>query len=196
MSEFFSNVWLWISTNIPYVVSVISSADFIATAGALFAIFKSNKSTKNNTLSIKDVNKTMKTFTNIDEDVQVLKEDVHTTSNAVDANSKELSKMQTQLDEFVSNIDNKLNAIIEVQRIVYSTIKDDTIRASVNNVLVSAKHLGTKAKAELQSEIDELKKSIKNTVENISNVVNDKLDEVSEKTVGNVDTNVDSYTRY
>lgn len=81
----------------------------------------------------------------------------------------------TNLANCISLVNEKLDAIIEVQSIVYSTIKDPKARANVANILTSAKHLAEQTKAELINKLDSLKKELetqsKKSQENIQNVV-------------------------
>lgn len=168
MIEWFENIWEWIISNRDNIVTFISSTDFAATLAAVFALFKWNKSTKRNTLSIDDVNGTMKRQQSIEGDVLDTKTEVHDVNSKVDVVREEvldcLSKtelIESRLNQLTDELMTKLNAMLEVQNIVYATIKDDAIRNAVNSVIVSAKHSDANSKIKLQEELDKLRDELK-----------------------------------
>ena len=168
MIEWFENIWEWIIANRDNIVTFITSTDFAATVAAVFALFKWNKSTKRNTLSIDDVNGTMKKQQSIEGDVLDTKTEVHDVNSKVDVVREEildcLSKtelIESRLNQLTDELMTKLNAMLEVQNIVYATIKDDAIRNAVNSVIVSAKHSDANSKIKLQEELDKLRDELK-----------------------------------
>ena len=90
---------------------------------------------------------------------------------------KELKAKNLDLEARVSFLEQKLDAIIDVRSIVYSTIRDETVRQNVANILTSAKFSGDSTKAEMQQETTRLKEAIEATVA----VANDAVNKNKEK---------------
>ena len=198
MSEFFTNLWIWLTTNLQYILSIVTSADFIMTGATVFTLFKNIKSTKSNTLSITSIKETIKTFNSMDEDVKNLDRGLKECASEIGGFSEKLSHISKSLEEFKEDCNTKINAMLEVQSIVYSTIKDDTIRTSVNSILINAKHSDTKSKVALQEEINNLKEQLENSVNSIGVAINDTLDKVSATSLGPINTekHKEEFTRY
>ena len=194
MIEFIQNIWTWIDINLPYLTSLFSSTTFAGVITMMVIICKNITSTNKNTLSINSIQDSFKNVNNLKSDVKTLKDDTESLTERVDVYNERVANLTNNVDVFIQDYSAKVDAILEVQRIVYSTIKDDTIRNSVNSILVDAMHSSTKVKMELQKELEDLKKNIKDTVDSVTAVVNDTIDK-AENVVGKIE-NDDSYTRY
>ena len=65
----------------------------------------------------------------------------------------------------------KVNAMLDVQSLVYQTIKDEATRTAVNNILTNAKYAVTAQRAELIKELNALKEeTAKQNAENNARV--------------------------
>ena len=194
MIEFIQNIWTWIDINLPYLTSLFSSTTFAGVITMIVIICKNITSTNKNTLSINSIQDSFKNVNNLESDVKTLKDNSESLTKRVEVYNERVANLTNNVDVFIQDYSAKVDAILEVQRIVYSTIKDDTIRNSVNSILVDAAHSSTKVKMELQKELEDLKKNIKDTVDPVTAVVNDTIDK-AENVVGKIE-NDDSYTRY
>jgi gas vesicle protein len=109
---------------------------------------------------------------NVQTEVSNLKNDI---TDAVDK--------VTHLENTVKQLDDelliKMNAMLEVQNIVYSTIKDDNIRNSVNSILIAAKHSDAKSKAKLQEELDALREELKEKNAELDAAVSKMVDKIT-----------------
>lgn len=168
MTEWFNNIWEWILINKDNVLACINSTDFVATMATVIALFKTIRTTKANTLSIDDVNMTFKKQQDMSTDLEGVKADVNEIKLQVIEIGKSVNTCMEKIihtENTVRQLDDELlakaNAMLEVQSIVYSTIKDDNIRTGVNSILVAAKHSDAKSKAKLQSELDALRNELK-----------------------------------
>ena len=96
-----------------------------------------------------------------------------------------LLKVQDFVKDFETKIENtlasqtlKVDAMIEVQSIVYSTIKDEKVRNTVANVLTAAKYADTATRLELKREIEALKNEVKEKSHQLSECVKNASDRV------------------
>jgi hypothetical protein len=160
MMEFFYNIYLGLMENKDQILMFLTSSSFISLVVALIGLWRTSKTTKANTSS-----------TNSLKDALDANSKVVGNSDIAVSNTEEIKTFLLKLDErlaaFEAKVDNKLmtqaekvNAIIEVQSIVYSTIKDEKVRNTVNNLLVNAKYAETATRAELKRQIEDLKKEV------------------------------------
>ena len=78
-----------------------------------------------------------------------------------------------------------MNAVLEVQSVVYSTIKDETIRKNVSGILMDAKYSETATRASLEAEVENLRKKVNEKIEVIKDVVEDTAVKVKKVTANN-----------
>lgn len=185
MNEWLDSIWEWILVNKDNLLAFITSTDFVTTMATAVALFKSMKATSLNTLSINSVNNTMKKQQVIESDVVDTKSMVSGVSNEVACIKQEVSnciervnKVEQLVIEQDEEIITKLNAMLEVQGIVYATIKDDAIRNSVNSVVIAAKHCDASSKVKLQEELESLRAELKAKNEELDAAVNKVVEKV------------------
>ena len=187
MIEFFNNIGNWFMTNKDAILLYISSGQFLVIVGMIAEMVKVIKSVKNNTKSTGDLNNSVK------ENRKLLNR-----TESVEKNTDEIAKIQAEIkDQYSKSWEkiqetlelqtNKINTVIEVQSIVYSTIKDEKVRNTVNNLLTTAKYAETATRAELQRQVEELKETVADKVQQINELVNEKV----EKVVSTVNPDVD-----
>ena len=173
MSEFFYNIGVWFAENRDNILTFVTSTNFVALLGLTFTILKDCKSRKNNTASVNNFSETLKAQNTSADMMNSL------ASDSVEVNAKmsevmsRLAYVKTMQEEF----NQKVDTLLEVFTIVYSTIKDDKIRNSVNTLLISAKHYGAQTKAELENEIKRLKQDL----DKYMTMAKDKADEAVSK---------------
>lgn len=180
IKAFALSIWSWVCTHKDEITAFIMSGQFASLVGALILLIRQVKQVKNNTSSTNTLNKTLEntntmsnSITNLDCNFILLKRENESLR-------EELRETEEQLKISNSEITNKLNAIIEVQSIVYSTIRDDTVRQSVNNILNNARYSDKSIKTQLEAQIEELKTNYANEVGNLTRYVNDSLSKVSD----------------
>ena len=108
------------------------------------------------------------------------------------ATNDQLLTVQTDLDAFKKEtydaldvLVQKMNAVLEVQSLVYSTIKDETIRKNVSGILMDAKYAETATRASLEAEVESLRKKVNEKIEVIKDVVEDTAVKVRKVTNNN-----------
>ena len=139
MVKFFKNIFKWIVNNSQILTLILAVIGFAAVIFACYYLIKRFKSVvdKSNDTS------TRQNFSSI-------------TNNVIDAMSTSIGNVENRIDV----LQQKLNAILDVQSIVYSTIKDETARKNINNLLITAKLAETSRVADLENEIERLKNEI------------------------------------
>lgn len=197
MIEFFESCWAWFVENRDNIVAFFTSSDFLATVVAIFTIVRSSKSTKKNTLSMDNVTAALTANNSIADDVAATKNSGELALTELKYCENKIDIVEDKLREFDIAITSKVDAMMEVMSIVYSTIKDDAIRNSVSSVLVTAKHATDASKAQLEAEVDELKAKIEELTKTTTATVNETIDEIKSKiTSSKTDKKTNVNTRY
>lgn len=186
MMEWINNIWNWILENQSNITTFVSSSSFVAICGLLASIIRSNKNVKDNTLSIQTVNKSVAAsqvikddVDNVNNSVLVLNDNVLDCITQVKLCTDAVNKITEVFDEYCNELMAKTNAMVEVQNIVYSTIKDDAVRTAVNTVLLNAKYSDNGSKLKLQEEVAALKEEISSKNEELNKALEAMVERVS-----------------
>lgn len=180
MIAFFESCWKWFIDNRDNVIAFFTSTSFLATVTLILTFVKQLKSTNKNTLTLSGVEKAIRSCNNISNNVNNIESEV----------SKLLANVQSCEAEIVKSkednvlLNKKIDSIMEVMSIVYSTIKDDAIRNSVSSILITAKHEGDATKAQLEEQIETLKAEIEQLMNNANTVVSETVDKVKTAVIG------------
>ena len=183
MIEFFKSIGTWIVENKDSIVAVLMSSQFIAFVTMLFNLIKSKKGTTQNTevskkliVKLDELNEKLEEFNEIKSTVSEL---IKVTNNI----EIELSKSNSNTELVIS----KLNAQLDAQCTVWSTIKDDKLRELVTNIVTNAKYLETSDVSNLRKQLIELEQKLSEQADNIKKDVADTVKQVN-KTVKSNDT--------
>lgn len=179
MMEFFSNIWAGILENKDKIILFLTSSQFIGFLTAIVALYKSNKNTKANTKSANDLNDALIANTKNCEDSELAANNTAEIKMFLSKMDEKFNELETKLDSKLDAHTAKMNAIIEVQSIVYSTIKDEKVRSTVNNLLTNAKYSETATRAELKLQIESLKNEVAEKAAALAEFVNSTSNKVA-----------------
>lgn len=174
MMEFVRNCYVWVAENYKEITMTLTSAQFISIISAIAIFFKNIKSSKDNTAATKTLNSTMKNTNSMYESIASLKGELE----IVKTENKALEEGLRETLEFLNTHTVKLNAMLEVQSVVYSTIKDDKIRNTVNSLLINAKYSENASRAKLQKEVESLRAKVAEKMNDVQNIVDNTADVV------------------
>ena len=177
MVEFFRNIGTWLVEHKDGIVVFFTSSNFIAFISTIILIVKQIAATKASITEVSTANETLTKTNILAENVKDVSDTAKLTETEVQNLKDNVAEMENKLNKALSFLEQKLDAIIDVQSIVYSTIRDETVRQNVANILTSAKFFGDSTKAEMQQEITRLKEAIEATVA----VANDAVNKNKEK---------------
>lgn len=160
MVEFFQSIYRWLAEHKDQIIAFLTSTNFAGIVSMIVITIKQTKATKIGTLSMNNLIAPLKEVNALATRVG----DAADTSNTILTN---IATLQNKITDITNNITKtldvvqyKVNSMLEVQSLVYSTIKDDNIRANVANILTTAKLSEDATRAELEKQIEELKKII------------------------------------
>lgn len=178
VKSFALSIWQWFVNNEDVILAFFMSGQAMSFVAALVMLVKNLKETKDNTKSSEilkeslDTNNEMKsTVLNLDENFKLLKSEN-------DSLRKELKETEDTLENKNKEILNKLNSILEVQTIVYSTIRDDSVRTTVNTILNNARYSEDNFKESLEKQIDEFKNTYNSELQKVNELVSKSIEDV------------------
>lgn len=153
MIEWFQSIGNWIVTNKDAIVTTLSA---VATSGVgvnLWQFFKNRKIVTENTKNASELVAALK-------ENELLKPAVAKVEDALSIVKDKQGALEKKVIDSINGIDilvTKVNAILDVQSLVYQTIKDESTRIAVNNILTNAKYAVTEQRAQLIKELNALK---------------------------------------
>lgn len=173
------NCWLWFLDNKDTIIAWFMSGQAVSVIASFVMLIRNAKQIKSNTDSTNTLNGTLENTNVMKDDLDTLKQKVVTLADENEKLSNSVVELETKLSDSNKLIASKLDAIIEVQSIVYSTIRDDSVRQTVNTILNNARYSNTNFKEQLESEISGLKAEFETKIADISKGMTDAIDKVS-----------------
>lgn len=167
MMEFIKSCLQWVAENHDKIIMTVTSAQFVSLISAIVLIVKSCKKTDANVLSSKTLDKTLADTNNGLKKVDSVDKNLVDAKNEITMLKAEFEVLKTETADSFNTILGKVNAMLEVQSVVYSTIKNDTVRDTVNNLLVNARYAETATRAKLKQEVEELKVKVNERVNDV-----------------------------
>lgn len=149
MKEFFVNIANWFMIHKDEIIVTLTT--FI-TSG-VFA----------NIIALIRQHKALKATTDAADNLANTSEKVEAIGQAVIKLHEENEVLTAKVNETVSTMDillTKVNAMLDVQSLVYATIKDEKTRVAVNNILTNAKYAVTEQRAKLLEQLATLREQI------------------------------------
>ena len=177
MIEWIKNCWRYILDNSDAILTILTSTQFIALATAVCGLIKSNKSNKESKKTTEQNTEKLNTLND------ALNKVTETNEKLMKTNNELIKTIDTQKDELKTlkeenNIlTEKVDIMLEVQSVVYSTIKDDTIRTNVNNLLMTGKYIENSKFVKMNNKIQELEKTVSTKTEEFKQDVIDTINE-------------------
>jgi len=187
ITAFFSSIWNWFVENKDEITAFFMSGQAISFVAALVMLVRNIKSTKDNTSANSALMTTLENTNVMSNDVTSLKNDYITLKIENEMMRSELREYKESEAIMMTEITDKLNAIIEVQSVVYSTIRDDGVRKTVNNLLNNARYKDVSTKAQLQEQIENIKATFEEELTKVKDSVNSVISNTSD-TINQVET--------
>ena len=173
---FFTNIWNWFVQNKDGITAFFMSGQAISFVAAVVMLIKNLKSVRENTSSTDKLDKTLTNTNEMSGSIRALDENFIALKNENDGLRSQLKETEKKICDENLEIKNKLNAIIEVQAIVYSTIRDDGVRQTVNTILNNARYSDKNFKESLETKIDELEASYIKEFEHMNKHVTSQME--------------------
>ena len=178
MTEFFQNIYAWLAANSNKIVAFLTSANFLAMLTLVVNTIRTIKTNKGVAITSTDLKNELTESSKNRSVIASIKGVSETIKDVTEATKTAIDETKALLDKELLTVTNKVNAILEVQSLVYSTIRDDSLRQTVSNLLNTARYNDANTKEQLQSEIDSLKKALNDKMEEVNQTMSDAIDKV------------------
>ena len=155
------NIGKWFVENKETILAVLTAIQSSGLIGFIAWAVKSTKQVKLNTKTTETLNKSITCVDALNGEVTEMKDVNKVLIEKCDYLENQMNDLENSMDILITKID----AIIEVQSVVYTTIKDDKTRATVNNLLTNAKYAVTEQRKKLIDELESLRQQIKTQAE-------------------------------
>ena len=155
------NIGKWFVENKETILAVLTAIQSSGLIGFIAWAVKSTKQVKLNTKTTETLNKSITCVDGLNGEVAEMKDVNKVLIEKCDYLENQMNDLQNSMDILLTKVD----AIIEVQSVVYTTIKDDKTRATVNNLLTNAKYAVTEQRKKLIDELEALRQQIKTQAE-------------------------------
>lgn len=155
------NIGKWFVENKETILAVLTAIQSSGLIGFITWAVKSTKQVKLNTKTTETLNKSITCVDGLNGEVAEMKDVNKTLIEKCDYLENQMNDLQNSMDILLTKVD----AMIEVQSVVYTTIKDDKTRATVNNLLTNAKYAVTEQRKKLIDELEALRQQIKTQAE-------------------------------
>ena len=185
MVEFFQNIWNWFVSNKDEIVLFFTSSNFVAFMTTIVMLVKQLKANKSNNETNKGLKTSLENAVSIASDVVSIRDNSSETNDKLVTVQNDVENFKKETYDALDVIVQKMNAILEVQSVVYSTIKDESIRKNVSGILMDAKYAETATRASLEAEVESLRKKVNEKIEVIKDVVEDAAVKVKKVTTNN-----------
>lgn len=155
------NIGKWFVENKETILAVLTAIQSSGLIGFIAWAVKSTKQVKLNTKTTETLNKSITCVDGLNGEVTEMKDVNKTLIEKCEYLENQMNDLQNSMDILLTKVD----AMIEVQSVVYTTIKDDKTRATVNNLLTNAKYAVTEQRKKLIDELEALRQQIKTQAE-------------------------------
>lgn len=181
------NIWEWFTINKDSITAFFMSGQAISFVAAIVMLIKNLRGVTANTAATHKLDETLVNTNNMGASIVQLDNNFKALKKENDGLQEEIRRLKEDLTYQNSLITDRLNAILDVQTIVYSTIRDDTVRQTVNNILCNAKYSDKNVKDQMQNEIETLKHTFEEKLTQVNETMMNAVDKVS-KNISSVDT--------
>ena len=151
------NIGKWFVENKETILAVLTAIQSSGLIGFIAWAVKSTKQVKLNTKTTETLNKSITCVDGLNGEVTEMKGVNKALIEKCEYLENQMNDLQNSMDILLTKVD----AMIEVQSVVYTTIKDDKTRATVNNLLTNAKYAVTEQRKKLIDELEALRQQIK-----------------------------------
>lgn len=199
MTEMINGCIQWFTEIEPIVSSFLTPATFASAVTVVITVIRMTRSNKRNLLASGELKTSLNLNNGLSKKVDALKEELERRDVEMAKIHKEneelknlISTMRSDVLDICNSNETKIRAMIDVQSVVYSTIKDENIRNTVNGLLTNAKYSESISRAKLRKEAEDLKSKMADKVTEIQSIVESAANVVE----GIVDSDKNNILRY
>lgn len=171
MVEFFRSLFQWFVYNKDEILLFLSSTNVVGFVSNIVLAYKQIRATAVSNATVSSLADPLESVNSLSKDVESSLE----TSQRALAQSQtimlEITQFKSDVTETLDILQQKIDAILDVQSIVYSSLRDEVARKNVSNILVTAKLIDKAKIVELEQQLENLKNTVDSKVEDVKQIV-------------------------
>lgn len=175
MVEFFKNLFTWFVEHKDEIVVFFTSTNFAAVISSVILLIKQIKATRTTNKSVENSSSILDKAVELAQSVTSVSDKTASTESNTEEIKVKIDSVNKQFVNELEILQQKLNAMLEVQTIVYNSMKDETARKNVFNLLTQAKLVETSKYSELEQQVESLKKKVEEKVNDVQSVVEETV---------------------
>ena len=137
MIELFNNLGTWITQNLEYIKTVLMALVFIMSTMILIVVFVHKKLAAKVEVSVDKLKSIVDDYKHVIDELRTMEEIIKTYDITT---NKSVNKM-LDVENVDTQIVKKLNYVIDILGLAYSTIKNDDIRLGITSIVNNAKYI-------------------------------------------------------
>lgn len=174
MIEWFQSIGQWFVENKDGLVTFVTSSNFVGFIANFVLIIKTMIGLKTNNKVGTDLKLALEENSTLKKELA----DVKAEQAALKAQVEDLKQMLVANNEAQQVMLTKLNATLDVQSIVYSTLKSSESRTTVQNIIANAKFAENNNRLKLIEELEDLRKKVVDTQQAMVQTVEQSVEKV------------------
>ena len=175
MVELFTNLLAWISAHQTEIITTVTSATFINSIVSICNLIKDIKAKKENTDATKNLVSSADTFNSAAQSVKENGENIAKLESNYEQLYSDFKDYKLVTDNKLDLIINKVDAMLDVQANVYSTIKDESLKETVSGIITSAKYKESNDVIEMRNKIEELQKALQEKAQEMNSKITESV---------------------
>lgn len=188
--EFLNNIYAWLQANWDAIAAILSLVTTVVIIPVIKALYNQNKKLDDNTTSNNTTLEENKNFKQTVENNTSSNVELSEKMKDVATQASNLKSEYVELKTSFLQVNSKLESILDIMSMAYSTIKDETIRKSISTIVNSVKYNDAAIASEVK--ISENNKEVK---EPSTTIVKEKIIEPVEKNEQATEPKVDTPTK-
>ena len=152
----FDNIYKWIMENIDVITAWLSAGGLGTVLASCVLLVRNVRAAKNGSYLTDRLNDSLVDNNKFSKGIKITIESVENKLTTVDEQVNNITEqfiaLNDKFDKSIDIINSKIGAMMEVQSLVYSTVKDEDMRNNINKILTSAKYNDTGVQMEIAKE--------------------------------------------
>lgn len=175
MVELFTNLLAWISAHQTEIITTVTSATFINSIVSICNLIKDIKAKKENTEITKNLVSSAESLNGAAQSVKENGENIAKLESNYELLYSDFKDYKLVTDNKLDLIINKVDAMLDVQANVYSTIKDESLKETVSGIITSAKYKESNDVIEMRNKIEELQKALQEKAQEMNSKITESV---------------------
>ena len=175
MVELFTNLLAWISAHQTEIITTVTSATFINSIVSICNLIKDIKAKKENTEITKNLVSSAESLNGAAQSVKENGENIAKLESNYEQLYSDFKDYKLVTDNKLDLIINKIDAMLDVQANVYSTIKDESLKETVSGIITSAKYKESNDVIEMRNKIEELQKALQEKAQEMNSKITESV---------------------